>query len=289
MNTDAFRGTHQRSHSTKVLKNTVWTTVFGFVCLITVFPFIYSIFLSLKPSFEIMMYPGKLLPNAPTIENYVKVFTNDYINYGRLFFNSVKITAINVTGCVVTSLLAGYAFGRLTFKGRDVIFLLFLATLMIPPQVTLIPKFMLFSWLGLVDTHYSLILPGLVSILGTFLMRQHMMKIPFEVSESAYIDGASEHRTFYSIVMPMAKPAIAAVVVLTISWHWMDYENPLVFLSNKALFTLPLGLNAFADESGVNFELISAASMITAMPLIVVFIFAQDLFIRGLSAGSVKG
>jgi len=263
------------------------TISFIFVGLIFIFPFIATIMTSLKTSFEIMKYPAKLLPIRPTFVNYATVLGSRY-NYPLLYFNSIKITFINVTGCVVTSTLTGYAFGRLKFKGRDAIFLLYLATLMIPPQVTLIPRFIQFTWMGITNTHWCLILPGIFSVIGVFLMRQYFMQIPFELSESAYIDGAGEYRTFFRIILPTVKPAIVAIIITTFNWQWNDYENPLVFLRDKSLYTLPLGLTAFSDENGAKFELICAASILACLPLIIIFLFIQKQFINGLILGALK-
>ena len=269
------------------IRKIIYTALLLFIGYLFVFPLISTVFMSFKGSFELMKFPDRLLPLAPTWENYAVVLTNKY-NYPLLYLNSIKITAINVTGCVVTSVLSGYAFGRLKFPGRDGIFLLYLATLMIPPQVTLIPRFMQFTWMGVTNSHLSLILPGIFSIIGVFLMRQYYRQIPFELSESAYIDGASEYTTFLRVILPMTKPAIMAIVITTFTWQWNDYENPLIFLRNSSLYTLPLGFSAFSDENGTKYELVSAASILACLPMIIVFIVAQKQFIAGLAAGSLK-
>jgi len=263
------------------------TAALLFVGYIFVFPLISTVLMSFKGSFELMKFPDRLLPLAPTWDNYAAVLTNKY-NYPLLYLNSIKITAFNVTGCVVTSVLSGYAFGRLKFPGRDGFFMLYLATLMIPPQVTLIPRFMQFTWMGITNSHLSLMLPGIFSVIGVFLMRQHYRQIPFELSESAYIDGASEYVTFFRVILPMTRPAIMAIVITTFTWQWNDYENPLIFLRSSSLYTLPLGYSAFSDENGTKYELVSAASILACLPMIAVFVFAQKQFIAGLAAGSLK-
>jgi multiple sugar transport system permease protein len=278
----------KRSASIKVdIKKTILTAIILFVGYIFVFPLISTVLMSFKGGFELMKYPERFLPLAPTLENYATVLTNKY-NYPLLYLNSIKITSINVAGCVITSVLSGYAFGRLKFPGRDGIFMLYLATLMIPPQVTLIPRFMQFTWMGVTNSHLSLILPGIFSIIGVFLMRQYYRQIPFELSESAYIDGASEYTTFLRVILPMTKPAVMAIVITTFTWQWNDYENPLIFLRNASLYTLPLGFSVFSDENGTKYELVSAASVLACLPMIIVFIIAQKQFIAGLAAGSLK-
>jgi len=276
-------GIHLKVTAVKI----ILTILFILIGFTFVFPFITTFTTSLKTSFELMKFPTKFLPINATLNNYVTVLSSRY-NYPLLYFNSIKITFINVAGCVVTSTLSGYAFGRLKFKGRDAIFLLYLATLMIPPQVTLIPRFIQFTWMGITNTHWSLILPGIFSVIGVFLMRQSFMQIPYELSESAYIDGAGEYRTFFQIIIPTVKPALVTIVITTFNWQWNDYENPLIFLRDKSLFTLPLGLTAFSDENGAKFELICAAAMLACLPLILIFLFIQKQFINGLIVGALK-
>lgn len=161
----------------------------------------------------------------------------DY-HFGLAYFNSLKIAFFNVIGAVLTSSLAGYAFAKLKFKGRDVVFLLYLSTMMIPSQITIIPKFVIFDKLGMIGTHATLILPGIFTITGTFLMRQYFMQIPNELRESAKIDGASEFCTWWRIMLPMAKSSMAALAMMVFLWTWNNYLDALVFLPNWRLYTI---------------------------------------------------
>ena len=267
---------------------TVWFSLILLFCILMVFPFIWMTMISFKRPLELILEPNRIIPRTMYLKNYILILGAKY-RYYILFINSIKISVINVVGNLVTSSLAGYAFARLKFKGRDFFFLLILATLMIPPQVTIIPRFILFHWMGLVDTHYSLILPGLFSVIGTFMMRQFFLQIPFELSESAYIDGASEYRTFFQVIFPLAKPAIISIIVINFTWHWNDFQNPLIFLRSQKLFTIPLGLNFFAEENDTQLELVATASVLSSLPMIVVFIIAQRHFITGLTSGGIKG
>ena len=165
------------------------------------------------------------------------------------YFNSIKIAVINLTGSVITSTLAGYAFAKIKFRGSNVLFLLYLATMMIPSQVTLIPKFVLFNKMGLTGTHLTLILPGLITITGTFLMRQYFMQIPDELRESARVDGANEYVIWARIMVPIAKPSMASLAMVVFLWNWNSYLEPLVFLSDWRLYTITIALTNFIEES----------------------------------------
>jgi multiple sugar transport system permease protein len=205
------------------------------------------------------------------------------------YLNSIKVAVISVIGTLLTSALGGYAFAKLNFKGRNVIFLIYLAAMMIPFQVTMVPLFMMFKWMGIYNTHLAIILPRLFSPLGTFLMRQYFMSLPNELIEAGRIDGVSEFGIFFKIMLPLAKPALATLGILTFVWRWNDYEAPLVFLSNRELFTVPLGLTNFIDESGMQMDnLIMAAAVVATLPMLIIFLIGQKYLIEGMTAGSIK-
>ncbi|HHW49652.1 MAG TPA: carbohydrate ABC transporter permease [Clostridiaceae bacterium] len=256
-----------------------------------IIPFLWMISASFKRPLDVLKYPVEWIPKYWYPQNYIDIMSKQSYNFGLMYLNSIKITAINVTGSVLTSCLAGYAFARLKFKGRDHLFLLYLATMIIPPQVTMVPRFMLFDFLGIINTHWSLILPGIFTPFGVFMMRQFFMQIPFELSESARIDGAGEIKTWAQIIMPLAKTAIVTLVILTFCWHWNDYENPLIFLRDRKLLTIPVGLDLFKDEAftDANLNLILAAATLSIMPIFIIFTAGQKYFIEGMAAGAVKG
>ena len=253
-----------------------------------VIPFIWMISASLKMPRDVLSIPIQWVPPYWYPDNFITVWTGKY-NIALNYFNSLKVTTINVIGSVATSCLAGYAFARINFKGRNLVFLLYLSTMMIPTQVTIIPKFILFDKLGLLNTHYSIILPGLFTIFGTFLMRQAYLQIPMSLSESAYIDGAGELRIWYQIITPLVKPTMAALMLLVFMWNWNAYEEPYIFLTSRDLYTIPVGLNSFIDENITEYSLVMAASVSALLPVFIVFITGQRYFIQGLTAGSVKG
>ena len=190
---------------------------------------------------------------------------------------------------MLTSTLAGYAFAKIKFRGNQALFLLYLATMMIPSQVTLIPKFVMFNKMGLTGTHLTLILPGLITITGTFLMRQYFMQIPDELRESARVDGANEYVIWARIMVPIAKPSMASLAMVVFLWNWNSYLEPLVFLSDWRLYTIPIALTNFIEESVTEYNLVMAAAASALIPAFLVFIFGQKFLVKGLVSGAVKG
>lgn len=263
------------------------TVLMCFVALCVLIPFIYMISSSLKREIDIFKYPVDWMPSN-IVNNYREVWQGNY-NFYLYYFNSVKVTVLTVLGVLLTSSLAAYGFSKVRFKGREALFLLYLSTLMIPTQVTLVPRFLLFKFIGLYDTHYSLILPGIFTAFGVFLLRQFMISIPYELNSSAMIDGAGEFRTWLYIIAPLTKSAMVTLALISLVWSWNDYINPLIFLKSNKLLTIPLGLLSFIDETGKQYSLIMAASVSATIPPVLFFIAGQKYFIEGLTSGAVKG
>lgn len=263
------------------------SVVLWMITLTSVFPFLWMIGASLKKEPEVFETPFTLFPDYLDLANYISVWTGRY-DYPRMFLNSVFVVAIGVSGALLLCCIAGYGFARLKFPGRDKIFILYLATMMVPPQLLMVPKYLMFREMSIYDTHWCLILPSLFSIYGVFMMRQFMIQIPESLSEAARIDGAGEWRICFKIIVPLCRPAILTLLILFFSWQWNDYDNALLFLQSKELYTLPLGLSYFMDEQGLKYHLVMAASVITIIPIFIVFLIAQKYFIGGLSAGGVK-
>lgn len=271
-----------------------FTVMIGLVALSMVTPFIWMVSASMKLPLDVMKLPIKWIPEYFYPDNYKKVWNiggvaaRDY-HFGLAYFNSIKIAVINLTGSVITSTLAGYAFAKIKFRGSNVLFLLYLATMMIPSQVTLIPKFVLFNKMGLTGTHLTLILPGLITITGTFLMRQYFMQIPDELRESARVDGANEYVIWARIMVPIAKPSMASLAMVVFLWNWNSYLEPLVFLSDWRLYTIPIALTNFIEESVTEYNLVMAAASSALIPAFLVFVLGQKFLVKGLVAGAVKG
>jgi len=260
----------------------------------TIAPFLWMISASLKLPGEIFEFPIRWIPrsfrwiNYGIVWNLVPEAPRDY-HFGLSYLNSLKVTGINLIGAVTTSALAGYAFAKLKFRGRDALFLLYLSTMMIPSEVVLIPKFIIFDKLGLMGTHWPIILPALVTPTGTFLMRQYFMQIPDSLRESAKIDGAGEFAIWRRIMMPLSIPAVASLAVIVFMWHWNAFLEPLVFLTRWRLYTIPVNLSGFIDENLSDYTLVMAASVSAMFPMIAVFLGGQKYFLKGLTAGAVKG
>lgn len=277
-------GADKKKRLTVKILGTVGMILLG---LLMLFPIIYMLSSSFKVEVDIFKSPFTLLPRMLK-NNYKEVWLGDY-DFVRYYLNSVKVSVLCVAGLVVTSLLAAYGFSKLSFKGRDLLFLIYMSTLMIPAQVTMVPRFLLYKILGIYNTQLALILPGIVTAFGTFLLRQFMISIPYELNESAKMDGAGELRTLFQIITPIVKPGIVTLVLISVVWSWNDYENAMLFLTNRELYTIPLGLISFMDETGKLYSLIMAAAVSAVVPPMLLFFAGQRYFVEGLTAGAVKG
>jgi ABC-type glycerol-3-phosphate transport system permease component len=259
---------------------------------VMVIPFYWAVATSLKPISDVFASPPKWIPDPATLNNFRDVFT--LIKFGTYFLNSVVMSAAIVALNVLFGTAAAYAFAKLRFPGRDLIFFVFLLTLMVPFQVNLIPLYRIMvelhnfvPFLG-EDTYFGLIAPSAIQVLGIFLMRQYLRTIPDEMLESARIDGASEFRILRSIVFPLALPAMATLAIITFLTAWNDFLWPLVVTSSDSMRTLQPGLALLARKNTVNWGQVMAGVVVAAGPLILVFFVLQRQFIEGLTAGSVK-
>ncbi|CAN7593522.1 carbohydrate ABC transporter permease [Paenibacillus sp. LjRoot56] len=278
----------QTSSSKEVVSKLMLTVVLGALSLTMVLPFIWMLSTSLKGQAEVFVFPVKWIPSVFRWDNYKSVWMgpNPFWLY---YLNSIKVTILTVAGTVVISSAAAYGFSRIVFKGRDTIFMLYLATLMIPDQVTLIPRFILFKYLGMYNSHLALIVPGVFVVFAVFLLRQFYITIPHEFSEAARIEGAGHFLIWTKIVMPLSKPALVSLVILNVTSNWNEFINPLVFLSDNKLYTVPLGLTNYIDEMGTDYTLMMAASVSAVLPIILIFILAQRWFVEGVVSSGIKG
>jgi multiple sugar transport system permease protein len=261
--------------------------------ILVIGPFYWALATSFKPSGDVFASPPKFIPNPWTLTNYRDVFT--FLPFGRYLLNSVIVTGTIVALNVVFGTAAAYAFAKLRFPGRNVLFFLLLITLMVPFQVNLIPLYRIMvalhdfnSNLG-VDTYSALILPGAIQVFGIFLMRQFLASIPDDILESARVDGASEFTILARIVYPIALPGMATLAIFTFLGAWNDFLWPLLVTNSDEVRTLPVGLALLARKNTVNWGDAMAGTMLTAGPMILVFIVLQRRFIEGLTAGAVKG
>ena len=254
---------------------------------IMVFPFVWMIIASLMTAGEIQLRPPVWLPAAPQFSNYSDLAQS--IPMGRLYFNSLFTSGLIVFGVLLSSSLAGFAFAKYRFPGREFLFYLILATMMIPFFVTLIPVFFIVRQLGWIDTYQGLVVPGLTSAYGIFLMRQFIITLPDELIDAARIDGASELRIFWRIIVPLVKPALATLGTFTFIGSWNAFLWPLLVVNSRELMTLPLGINTMKSLYADNTNLLMAGTAVSVIPMLVLFIFLQRYFIQGIALTGLKG
>lgn len=254
--------------------------------VLMVAPLVWMALASFKTLPEILRVPPTLLPESLHLDNYRTVLGDTA--FVRYFLNSVLVAGITVASVLVTSSMAGYAFAKFEFPGRRVLFVLVLATLMIPFQVRVIPLYVLASDLGLLDSYAGLVLPGLVDAFGIFLMRQYLQSIPSELIDAARVDGASELTIFVRIVLPLAKPALAALAIFSLVASWESFLWPLLVISSPDKYTLPLGLAQFSGRFVTRVDLQMAASALTILPMLIVFLIMQRRFIEGMATAGMK-
>ncbi len=254
-------------------------------------PFLWMLATSLKEPGQVFSYQRvwwmDWIPTSFVWQNYVKA--GHVVPFARFYLNSIVVTLLTTIGQVMTSSMSGYAFARLQFPGRDKIFLGYLATLMIPGAVTMIPVFILLRMLGWVDTYKALILPGIFTAYGTFMLRQFFMTLPKELEDAAKIDGCSYFGIFWRIILPLSKPALATLTTFTFMGTWMNFMWPLVVVNSQEKFTLPVGLSYFQSLHNTDWTLLMAASMMMLAPILLVFIFNQRYFVEGIKLTGIKG
>jgi multiple sugar transport system permease protein len=271
-----------------------WSHLLAHVALILgsvlmLLPFIWMVSTSLKPGSEVFReYPPRLIPTTVQWGNYKEALTS--MPFGRFYLNSF-VVAISVTTLqLLTSSLAAFAFARLRFGGRDVLFFMYLSALMIPFPVLLVPNFIIVRNLGWFDSYAALILPVSFSAFSTFLLRQYYRGIPMELDEAARIDGASSFRVWWQIIFPNSRPALAALAIFVFLGNWNEFLWPLIVTNSEAMRTVPVGLNAFKGQFTVRWEMLMAAAVVGMMPVLAVYILAQNWIIKGMSiSGGLKG
>jgi multiple sugar transport system permease protein len=269
-----------------ILKSTFTHIIIYTMAGAVLIPFIWMILTSLKDMSEIFVYPPKWLPKKFNFDNYLNAF--QAAPFGRYYFNSLFVAVTVTIGQLITCSMAAFAFARLRFRGRDLLFFIFLGTMMIPYNVTMIPSFMMLYWLGWVDTYQALIVPGLASAFGTFLLRQFFLTIPKELEEAAYIDGATKFQVLKRVIIPLSKPALATLAIFTFMGVFNDFIWALIVLNSEELRTVQLGLSIFRDRYLTQWDLLMAGSVTAVLPILIVFFFAQKYFIQGITLSGIK-
>ena len=281
----------------KQLQRRIWGSFnFTMLCLLGVLmalPFFWMLSTSLKVEQQVYLFPPIWIPNPLAWENY-RISLIDILPFTRFFLNTVYVTVTATVGAVLSSSMVAFAFARLRWPGRDKIFLLVLATMMVPTYSTIVPRFILFRNLDWIDTFWPLIVPLWFggSAFFIFLMRQFYMTIPIDLDEAAGIDGCSEFGIWWSIILPLSKPALATITILSFMARWNDFFDPLIFLNTMENFTVALGLNMFRaaiEFYGVKYHWLMAASVTVLLPGLIIFFFFQKTFVQGVVMSGIKG
>ena len=281
----------------KQLQRRIWGSFnFTMLCLLGVLmalPFFWMFSTSLKVEQQVYLFPPIWIPNPLAWENY-RISLIDILPFTRFFLNTIYVTVTATVGAVISSSIVAFAFARLRWPGRDKIFLLVLATMMVPTYSTIVPRFILFRNLDWIDTFWPLIVPLWFggSAFFIFLMRQFYMTIPIDLDEAAGIDGCSEFRIWWSIILPLSRPALATITILSFMARWNDFFDPLIFLNTMENFTVALGLNMFRaaiEFYGVKYHWLMAASVTVLLPGLIIFFFFQKTFVQGVVMSGIKG
>ncbi len=261
-------------------------TLLLFAVSLTLLPLLWMLSTSFMPTGEANLYPPRLFPSEITFEHYTALFTR--LNLARYVFNSTLLAiAVTLISLLLNS-MAGYAFAKLQFPGRNKLFRLLLAALVIPAQVSMLPLFLMLKHMGLINTYWGVIIPGMTSIFGIFLIRQYALSIPDSLLDAARIDGASEFRIYWSLVLPLCKPILVTLAIFTFLGSWNDFMWPLIVLTDNEMYTLPVALANLLGEHVQDTELMMAGAVLTVLPVILVFMILQKHYIEGIMIGGIK-
>lgn len=254
--------------------------------VLTLAPLLWMLAASLMPTGEANGYPPRLWPSTLTFEHYVALFTR--LDLGRCLFNSALLASAVTAISLLINSMAGYAFAKFRFRYRDLLFRTLLAAMVIPAQVAMLPLFLLLKQLGLINTYWGVIIPGMASIFGIFLIRQYLLAIPDSLLDAARLDGAGEFHIYWSLVLPLCRPILATLAIFTFLGVWNDFMWPLIVLTDSAKHTLPVALANLLGEHVQDTELMMAGSVLTVLPVMVLFIALQRYYIAGIMLGGVK-
>jgi multiple sugar transport system permease protein len=284
--------TYRRKMTVLRVLVTVFVLAIGIMMVV---PFIWTLSTSFKLERDVFTFPIQWVPSTITTAAYNRVFggmisASRSVPFYRAYLNSLFVSIPGVIGPLITSITAGYAFARLNFTGKRIVFLLYLATMIVPEQVLLVPRFMIVNIMGIYNTHWALIIPYMITAYGVFLVRQASAAIPQDLFDAAQIDGAGHIGRIINVVVPNIAPQLGALGMILFVWRWNDYAMPLVMLSRSEMFTVPLALATFIEtHSEVNYPAMMAATVLATVPLLAVFIFANRYFVQSIISSGVKG
>ncbi|WP_019537295.1 carbohydrate ABC transporter permease [Paenibacillus ginsengihumi] len=267
-------------------KNIAAHLVLSIASLVLVFPFVWMVSGAFKDSLEVVKMPPQWIPSHFNFDNFIEI--EKYFPIFRSLWNSAVVAVVSTGLQLIVCAMAAFVFAKISFKGREALFFLFLITLMIPMQVTMTPLFIIFQKLHLVNTLAGLILPGIFSAYGTFLLRQHMIGIPNALLEAAFIDGASYFQVFRKVVLPLSKPVLATLLIFSFMGSWNNFLWPLIITSDTDLMTLPLGLSRLQGRWATEWNILMAGNVISFIPIFIVYLFAQKHFIKGITMSGIK-
>ncbi|GAF66047.1 ABC transporter permease protein [Bacillus sp. TS-2] len=272
-------------------KSSKWSSFIflSIMALFWVLPLLWVLSTSLKPESQAISWPIRWIPETLTFQNYIDVFARQDVPILRWFWNSFFIATIHTALILLLNSMAAYAFARLKFKGRDLLFWSLMATMMIPPVMNLVPLYGMISDIGWVNNYSAMIFPGLGSVFGIFLLRQFFIGIPFELEEAARIDGASSFFIYRKIILPLAKPSLVVLTLFTFMGNWNDYLWPLIVTTSTDMRTLPVGLAIMQGQFNIQFAKLMAATIFSALPVIILFLFAQKFIVKGIALTGIKG
>lgn len=274
----------------RLVRKIILSVIMWGIGILFFFPFLWMLSSSFKDAFTMFDYPIKWIPDPINLRNYEKILSGERIPFLLNYWNSIKVTFIALVGTFISCSAAGYAYSKIPFHGRNQWFMLKLMTTMIPGQVTVLPTYVIYSRLGLMDTHMALWLgPALGGAFGVFLMRQNFMSMPNELIEAAKLDGASHPGIFTRIALPLSKPALATLLFLYFIWTFNDYEKPLYYIRSRDLYTLPLSAKAFAEVEFTDYAAVMALSVLQVVPILILFFTCQKYFVQAVTSAGIKG
>lgn len=254
---------------------------------ITLLPYAWMLSSSFKPTVEIFSGTAQLIPSHPILDNYINALTRQPV--ARAIFNSIIVAGIETFAVVVTSVFTAYPFARLRFRGRDILFMLILGTMMIPSQVTMIPTFILMKWFGWIDSYQGLIVPRIMAPLGIFLMRQFLQSLPKELEEAARIDGCSRLKTLTHVLLPLTGPAVATLAIFTFTASWNEFFWPLLVVQSTEMWTIQLLIAQLKAAEATDWGMVMAIVSLSVLPTVLIYVMLQRYFVKGIAISGLKG
>lgn len=265
---------------------TIIMLALGIVCI---YPFLFMISSSFKPSGDVLSTPLQLIPKNFTLMNIEGLFTNPYYSFTKWYMNTVVMTACTLILKFVIITITAYGFAKIDFPGRDPIFLVLLAALMIPSDIMIMPRYIIFKNLGILNTMWSLVLPAAVDVYFVFLLRQAFIAIPNSISEAARIDGCGHFKIYSRIILPLCMPSVSTMLLFSFVWSWNDYMGPYLYISDLNKTMISVGIKLFASGQALDYGAQMAGSTLVLVPVIVAFFLCQKYFVEGITSGAVKG